>query len=761
MAKIRRRQVIVMGLAGAGALVLGWGAWPLPQRLRGAQPLPAGPGQVALNGWVKIGTDDTVTVMMSQVEMGQGVHTGLAMLVAEELDAPLSAIRFEQAGEDPIYNNITVLADQLPFPAKDPGWGARASRHFAGRVIRELPGFAWTGGSSSLKDQWLILRQAGACARALLVAAAAEDWKVPASECRTEEGWVLHAQHRARYGALAGRAARLPWPREVRLKDPAHFRLIGQSPPRLDGPPKQTGEARFAIDALPEGLRYASIRMCPTLGGAVKRFDASAVEKLPGMRKVLALDPVSPGMVGTGKTSGGVVVVADNPWLAQRALDQVRIEWTHGAAAPMSTQSLEAALTRTLDKHRGWSHFNRGNVEESLRGAAKTFSAEYRVPPLAHAAMEPLNCTVQVKDGQATVWASTQVPGQARALIARTLGLPREKVQLIVPYLGGGFGRRACHDFLVQAALVARALPGEPVQLLWTREQDMTHDFYRPPGLARLQAGFDAQGQLLAWVCRCAGPSMGVPSFLQAMHLQGAYDTGYAFPAAQISYASSDSGLPVGIWRSVAHSQNAFFTECFMDEAAAAVKQDPVAFRNALLEDNPRMRRVLARAAELSSWGIAPREGPDGARRARGIALHRAFGSVIAQVAEVSVSPQRQIRVHKVLCVLDCGRPIHPDLIRQQVEGGLIYGLSAALAGQITVKDGQVQQHNFDDYPCLRMSECPEIRTEIIASDAPPEGVGEIGTPAIAPAVANAVFALTGERLRSLPLVLSDKARIE
>jgi isoquinoline 1-oxidoreductase beta subunit len=752
-----KRRYFVLGAVGAvGALVVGWSALPARERLIPSDPLPTAPGQAALNGWVKVSVDNTVTLVMSQSEMGQGVHTSLAMLLADEMEADWAQIRFEQSGDDPIYNNLAAVVDSLPFQPDDHGVVKRASRHVVGKLLREIPGLNGTGGSSSVNDQWLVLRQAGASARLLLIAAAADRWRVPAAECHAEAGRVLHTSGRsASFGELAPRAAQLSLPTDVALKEPSQFKLIGRPVPRIDNAAKVNGSAMFGIDALPPGLLYASATMCPTLGGKVTRFDAAATLKLSGVRKVVSFDPVGASLVGVGNTSGGVAVIADTPYHAMRAIEKVTVEWDHGPAAAVSSQDVAAGLALALDSQPGKAHFETGDLAAALKSAARTLDAEYRVPMLAHATMEPMNCTVQFKDGSAMVWAATQAPGGARAAVAEALGIKVEKVTLIVPYLGGGFGRRYFTDFLVQAAVVARQADGAPVQLLWSREQDMTHDFYRPIVVSRHRAGLDSQGRLVAWQSTGAGPSMGVPGILQGALLIGAYDTGYAFPNARIAYHASESPLPAGIWRSVAHSQNAFFTESFIDEVAAAAGQDPVAFRITLLTGNPRMTRVLRRAAELSGWGQPLAPLPDGTRKARGIGLHRAFGSVIAQVVEVSIGEAKQIRVHRVVCVLDCGLPVNPNLIRQQIEGGLIYGLSAALHGEITVDKGQVQQSNFHDYPPIRMRECPAIEMDIIASNEHPQGVGEVGTPPIAPAVANAVFALTGQRLRSLPLKLA------
>lgn len=756
MPKLKRRH-FVLGTAGAvGALVVGWAATPVASRLTGSQPLPAAPGQVALNGWVKVGSDNTVTLMMSQSEMGQGTHTGLSMLLAEEMGASLGQIRLETAGSDAIYNNQAAILDALPFRPGDEGAMKRSTEHVMGKLLRAIPGLSGTGGSSSITDQWVPLREAGASARTMLLGAAAVLWQVPAAECRAEAGRVLHqaSGRSATFGELAPKAAQQPLPTQVALKKPADFKLIGQPARRLDGAAKLDGSATFGLDVLPPGLLYASIAMCPTTGGRVASFDATAAQKLPGVRKVMALEPVGATLIGTGATPGGVAVIADTPYHAMRAVKALAIEWDHGPAASLSSAEMIERLSQTLRTRPGNARLDDGDVAGAFRSAAKTIEAEYRVPFLAHATMEPMNCTVQFKDGKATVWAPTQAPGFTRGAAAKALGIDADKVELHVTYLGGGFGRRYSTDFVTQAATLARETGGAPVQLFWSREEDMAHDFYRPAYVAHCRAGFDAAGALVAWQTVTAGSSMGAPSLMDTA-TDGAWNTAYAFPNARVAHVPVESAMPTGVWRSVAHSQNGFFVESFIDECAAAAGKDPVAFRAALLAKDERHLRVLRRVAELSNWSQPPAPGPDGAKRARGLAIHRSFGSIVAQVAEVSVSPDRQVRVHRVTCVVDCGVAVNPNLIRQQMEGAIVYGLSAALHGEITVEKGRVQQSNFHDYMPLRMNECPAIEVEIAASGEAPGGVGEPGTPPIAPAVANAVFALTGQRLRSLPLRLA------
>jgi isoquinoline 1-oxidoreductase beta subunit len=757
MPSLKRRHFILGGVGAAGALVIGWSALPQRRRLNPSTPLAAAPGQTALNGWVKVSADNTVTVVMSQAEMGQGAHTGLAMLLAEELDADWPRVRLEQSTLDAIYNNQSALIDSLPFQPDDHGFAKRTAGHLVGKLMREIPGLLGTGGSSSITDQWLPMREAGASARAMLIAAAAAQWHVPVRECRAETGRVLHASGRsATFGELASGAAQLGLPKHVTLKDRAQFTLIGRPVRRIDNAAKLDGSAVFGIDVLPPGLLYASIAMCPTAGGKVAHFDAAAAQSLPGVRKIIAVEPVAGSAFLPGKTSGGVAVIADTPFHAMRALTKVKIEWDHGAAANLSSRSIFDDLSHSLDTQSGKVHFARGDAVAAMHSAAKVIVAEYRVPFLAHATMEPMNCTVQFKDGAATVWAPTQAAGFANAAVAKTLGIKAAQVDVKVTYLGGGFGRRYFTDFIVQAALLARETGGAPVQLLWPREEDMAHDYYRPAYLCRCKAGFDAQGKLVSWTTTSAGSSMGAPSFLDNT-TDGASNTAYVFPNARIAHRPVESAVTTGIWRSVAHSQNAFFTESFIDECAAASGKDPVAFRAELLSANPRHLRVLHRAAELAHWGQPPAAAADGettddAKRARGIAIHRSFGTVVAQVAEVSLTQDNQIRVHRVVCVVDCGVPVNPNLVRQQMESAIVYGLSAALHGEITIDKGQVQESNFHDYPALRIDECPAIEVEIMSSDEPPGGVGEPGTPPIAPAVANAVFALSGQRLRRLPL---------
>jgi isoquinoline 1-oxidoreductase beta subunit len=719
--------------------------------------LPLNGTQVALNGWVKVAADNSVTVVMSKAEMGQGVHTGTAMLLAEEMDADWSQVKVEHSPIDAIYNNMENVVGDLPFRPDDHSARERLAAWMTRKVTRDF-GMMITGGSSSINDLWLPMREAGASARAMLLAAAAAKWHVPVAECRAEAGKVLHPSGRtASFGELATLAAQQLLPAKVVLKTPSAFKLIGKPVPRVDTRAKLDGSARFGIDVLPDHLLYASVVMCPTLGGKVAHFDGAVAAALPGVVKVFAVAPYNGG-------SGGVAVIAANAFIAMNALDVVRVEWDHGAAAGLSSADVNRHLAQALDSGDGHAYYSQGDVDAALATAARTLSAEYRVPYLAHGALEPINCTVQVMDGAATVWVSTQVPALARAHAAKVLGIDADNVDVQEQLLGGAFGRRLEVDYVSQATAIAREVRGRPVQTIWSRPQDMTHDFYRPACVSRFKGGLDGAGKLVAWHNASASQSVvasalvryfGVPSpDIDRTTVEGAFDQPYEWPNVRVGHKIVDLPIPVGFWRSVGHSHQAFFTESFMDELAAAAGKDPVAFRAGLLTHHPRHLAVLQRAAARASWGRPLAPSADGAARARGVALHEAFGSIAAQVAEVSLAPDRRIRVHRVVCVIDCGTPVNPNLIRQQVEGAIVFGLSAALYDEITLVNGQVQQQYYTDFPVVHMNDCPVIETEIMPSEAHPQGVGEIGTPPVAPAVANAIFALTGTRLRVLPLKL-------
>ncbi|MCV0440913.1 MAG: molybdopterin-dependent oxidoreductase [Hydrogenophaga sp.] len=753
-----RRKFILGTLSVTGALVIGWSVLPPRQRLTTSQPLPTGEGEIAFNGWVRIARDGTVTVMLARSEMGQGVVTSLCMLLAEELDADWSRVTWQASPIDKIYNNVASVVDGLPVHPDTDSVVLDATRWLVAKTMREV-GVMMTGGSSSVKDLWLPMRQAGASARAMLVAAAATQWGIAPEDCSAERGEVIAPDgRRLGYGALAAAAAQQPLPRKPALKTPERFRLIGQATRRIDTPGKIDGSARFGIDALPDGLLHASVKMCPTLRGKPLRFDDAAARAVPGVKAVTEVAPLRGG-------TGGVAVIADHPWRARKAAQAIDVQWDHGELASFNSKDVMEQLERTARAEEGYAFFERGETDAALAGAARRIEAEYRAPYLAHMALEPINCTVLFEGNKATVWVSTQVPGLARAAAAEALGLPDEAVTVHVLLLGGGFGRRLEVDFIAQAAAIARAMPGQPVQTIWSREQDTRHDLYRPACAARFEAGLDAQGVLVAWKNISAGQAI-VPQVLRRTFglpgggpdktaSEGAFDQAYEWPAARIAHINVDLPLQVGFWRSVGHSHQAFFKEGFLDEVAHAAGKDPLAFREALLQNHPRQLAVLQAVARAAGWGTASKPAPDGAKTARGIALHDSFGSTVAQVAEVSMASDKTIRVHRVWCAIDCGLAVNPAGVRQQLEGAVIFGLSAALHGEVDIVEGQVQQGNFHDQPILRLNEAPDVECVILPGAGHPEGVGEPGVPPIAPAVANALFALTGQRLRSLPLKLA------
>ncbi|MFC5511272.1 molybdopterin cofactor-binding domain-containing protein [Massilia jejuensis] len=753
-ARRSRRRFLLGGLAAGGALLVGWGTRPPRQRLHADRPPPFADGAVALNGWIAIGPDGTVSVVVPRSEMGQGVHTALPMLVAEELDAALHSVRIAPAPIDKIFGNLAVLRENLPFHPDERGNLKDGAQWMLAKVGREL-GIMFTGGSTSVKDAWQPMREAGAVARAMLVRAAGEGWNARDRDLRTEDGFVIHPDgRRASYASLAARAAEVGAgidAGDVRLKAPRDYRLIGKPVPRRDTPGKVDGSALFGIDARPPGLLYAAVKMAPVIGASVASFDAHAVSAMPGVVGVADISAALGPHAGAG---AGMAVIARSWWQARTAAAALPVRWNEGAGAGLSSEAIFAGLAGALDNASGFTYHESGTRD--VAGIVKTVAAEYRAPFLAHAAMEPVNCTAQVADGKVRLWASTQVPSIAVDVAASVAGVAREDVGIEVMLLGGGFGRRLEGDMVAQAVAVALAAGGKPVQLIWTREDDTGHDVYRPAALARLRAGLGADGRLLAWDSKSAGGAIGHQYFPRNLGLpgigpdkttaEGAYDMQYEVANQRIAHVIVDSAVPLGYWRSVGHSHNAFFKEAFLDEVAHAAGQDGVAYRRALLAGHPRHLAVLDAAVA--------RAGVPGAGRAHGVALHQSFGSIVAQVAEVAVEGG-EIRVHRVVCAIDCGIVVNPNIVAQQMESAVVFGLSAALGGEITIKEGRVQQSNFGDYPLLRFDRAPQVETVIVPSAAPPEGVGEPGVPPVAPAVAAALFKLTGQRLRSLPLRLA------
>ncbi|HZY16987.1 MAG TPA: molybdopterin cofactor-binding domain-containing protein [Ramlibacter sp.] len=753
---MKRRTLLLAGTAGAGALLVGWLALPQRSRLGSPGLLALRDGEIALNGWIKIGQDGRVTLAMPRSEMGQGVHTALPMLAAEELDVPVAAMRTEQAGPDAIYGNVAMLVAGLPFhPLADEsedGFGrAKAARWVVGKAAREL-GINATGGSSSVMDAWEVVRTAAATARASLLGAAALRWKLPVDELTVREGVVSHPSGQsATYGELARFAAATP-PGTVTLKEPKAWTVIGRPAPRLDVAAKVDGSARFGLDVRPEGLRYAAVRLCPILGGAPGRVDAAAALALPGAERLVML----PAYAGS---TAGFAVIGRTSWHAMRAAQAVQVDWQPRPGPPLDSVAIAASLESQVRTGQGHAFHVRGDVEAAEKQAVRVVEAWYHAPYLAHATLEPMNCTARVAAGRVEIWAPTQVPMMARDAAARVAGVRVEDVTVHVPFLGGGFGRRLEVDYVTQAVRVAMDAGGAPVQLVWPREEDATHDFYRPMHVAMLRAAVDAEGRIASLRIKSAGDAITPRWFQRAMPslagridlpdkttAEGLFDLPYGFANQRMEHVATLSGVPVGFWRSVGHSHDAFFSECFIDELAAAVGQDPMAFRQALLKGAPRHQAVLELAARQAGWGTALPAG-----RARGIALHESFGSVVAQVAEVSLE-QGLPRVHRVVCAIDCGTAVNPGIVAQQIEGAVVFGLTAALHGRVDIRNGAVRQRNFPDAPLLTLARSPNVETWIVPSQRPPGGVGEPGVPPIAPAVANALHALTGRRSRSLPL---------
>ena len=701
---------------GAG-LVIGFS---LPPRLVPAPRRAEAP--FAPNAWVRVGTDGIVTLTVDKSEMGQGSQTALAMILAEELEADWSKVRLG------------------PVPENAAGWSRRMS----------------TGGSTAVRTSWDPLRKAGATARAMLITAAAEAWKVDRTTCRAENGAVVHepSGRRLPYGKLATRAARLAVPTDAPLKDPKNFRLLGRRVPRLDTPSKVDGSATFGIDVTVPGMLVASIERCPVFGGRIKRHDATKAKALPGVRAVVELEG-SPwtgqgGAWGVG-CAAGVAVVADTYWHAFQGRKALEIEWDEGEATSLDSDGIRAMLARRAEQPAVEARKD-GDAATALAGAARRVEAVYEVPFLHHATMEPMNCTAHVRADGCDVWAPTQNQTRAQEVTAELAGLPKETVRIHTTFLGGGFGRRLEPDFVSEAVRVSQAV-GAPVKVIWTREDDVRHGFYRPASHNRFAAGLDGAGNPIAWSHRVVAPPIllkfgPLEKGLDRTLVDGAQNLPYGIPNILVDQVAVDLlPIPRGFWRSVGISHNAFVTECFFDEVAAAAGKDPYQLRRALLADRPRHRRVLDLAADKAAWGT-----PLPAGRGRGIALAEWEPTVCAQVAEVTVESDGSVRVHRVVCAVDYGPTVNVGQIEAQMEGGIVYGLTAALYGEITIAQGRVKQGNFDDYPMLRLREMPRVEVYIVPSSEKQGGIGEPAVGPIAPAVCNAIFAATGKRIRKLPI---------
>lgn len=733
MNKWSRRGFIGAGLLTGGALVVGVAVRPGNpiEKLKG--DVAPGADEQLINAWVKIDRDNRVTAIVPHCEMGQGAHTALAQMLAEELDANWADVSVLQAPANGAY----VVPDAArafvaAWSVDAPNW-LEPTYNGLFTQIAKLADVMITGGSSSVRTTGQhTMRIAGAAAREMLVAAAAEKWQVAAADIKTKNGQLVHTPSgkSARYGDLAEAAARQKMPQTPPLKDAANYSLIGKSVARLDIPAKVDGTAQFGIDAQVPGkkLSYAAVKAPPVPGAQIASLQTAAAQSMPGVIKILNMKDF-------------VAVVADSYWHAQQALNAIDIRYTETPADRLDSAALSARFKKALDAAGdtgGKALADEGDAPTAFKTAAKTVRADYEVPFVAHAAMEPINCTAWVRDGQCDIWTSTQVPLMARSAVAKALDLDQDKVTLHQLYLGGGFGRRLESDYPVQAARIAKDI-GTPVKMIWSREEDIRQDFYRPADISRFSAGLDAKGKPVSWN----------NVFTQLHDPAGAWDVAhYAIPNRLIRHAEADMHLRFGSLRSVDHSQQGFFIESFIDELAHAAGQDPFAYRRDLLAGSPRHKAVLEQVARMANWGekLPPNTG-------RGLALVKSFGTIVAEIAEVEIRDGKP-RVTKVWCCADAGYVVNPDGFAAQMEGGIIYGLSTALYSNITLAQGGVVQSNFHDFEMLRMPDAPEIMTSVINADSKTlGGAGEPGLPPIAPAVTNAIFAATGKRIRALPIL--------
>jgi isoquinoline 1-oxidoreductase subunit beta len=704
-----RREFLQRAARLGGGLVL---ALALPGFRAGSRAAAGSSSQ--LNAWLTISPDNAITVLVDRSEMGQGVYTALPMLLAEELEVELSQIKIAAA------------------PVGEP-------------YVNALNGGQVTGTSNSVPEAWEKLRTAGAQARSMLISAAAQRWRVEPSSCHANSGRILAAGGRsASYGELAEAAARLPVPKQVPLKQPADFRLIGQPLARVDTPSKVDGSAEFGLDVKLPGMLYAVIALCPTLGGRIGSVDSAASLAMPGVRQVIL-------------AASTATVVAEHFWQAKKARDALRIVWEPGPNAELDNAAIwsqvNAAATKpgssALTSDDVTAALKLGHAADGLKRAAKTFSAVYELPLLAHATMEPMNCTADVRADRCDVYVGTQVQQMTQAAAAEAAALKPSQVNVYTTLLGGGFGRRLEVDF-VPAAVAASKAVAAPVKLIWTREDDMTNDFYRPPAREAVSAGLDEHGKLSAWALHITSPSITArfdPTNKDPFDsvIEYVQNFPYAVPNFDLTYTRQEIGIDVGYMRSVSHAANCFAVESSIDEIAALASRGPLEYRQELLAGKPRHLQVLKVIAERSGWGHAP------SGHYQGMAFMEGYTSHIAQVAEVSIEA-RAVKVHRITCVIDCGQTVNPRIVESQLESAIVYGLSAALWGEITLRAGRVQQRNFNDYRVLRLNEMPVLDVYIIPSDEKPGGIGETGVPPVAPAVCNAIFAATGKRLRSLPI---------
>jgi isoquinoline 1-oxidoreductase subunit beta len=719
LAALPTRREFLKSAGGVGALALTIGfEWTGPSRRALAAPVaPAAGATFTPNAFLRIGADNSVTVIAKHVEMGQGAYTGIATVVAEELDADWARVRVESAPAD--------------------------AKRYANLAFGTIQG---TGGSSAMANSWTQLREAGGKARAMLLAAAAQQWHVPVAELTVEQGTVYHAgkKRQATFGTLVATAATLPVPETVQLKDPKDFKLIGRLAPRVDAVAKSDGTAQFTIDVALPGMLVALLKRPPLFGATVKSFDAAPAAAVPGVVKVV-------------QVPGGVAVVAKSFWAAKQGRDALIIQWDDSKAEKRSSAQLLDEYRRRADQP-ALSARKEGDAAQAIKNSARKVSATYEFPYLAHAPMEPLDAVVKLTANSCEIWAGDQFQTLDQANAAHTAGLDPQQVSIHTLYAGGSFGRRANvgSDYIVEAVSIAKAYgaDGTPIKLQWTREDDIRGGLYRPMYFHKLEAGLDDKGHLNGWRHVIVGQSIMAGGAFAGMikngvdptSVEGASTIAYAIPNISVDLATTTTGVPVLWWRVVGSSHTTYAVEAFIDEAAHAAGEDAFTFRRKLLEHQPRMKAVLELAADKAGWSTPLPPG-----KGRGIAVAEAFKTFVAQVAEVSVDKDGQIKVDRVVCAVDCGTPINPDIIKAQMEGGIGFGLGATLFGAITLKDGRVEQDNFNSYRVLRMNEMPKVEVHIVPSAEPPTGVGEPGVAPLGPAVANAIFAATGKRNYVLP----------
>lgn len=732
MKKWTRRAFIGAGVLAGGTLVIGIAIRP-GNRSSKVAGLIASEGETVMNVWLKIAPDNTVTAIIPHAEMGQGVHTALAMMLADEMDADWSKVKFQEAPADKEYANFTVLKGFVAGNANFPKFIDETIDGVFLTAVKSL-NFQITGGSASVRFTGQQgMRIAGAAAKSMLIQAAADTWKVPAEELTARNSVISHpsSNRSSTFAELAPAAAKVNIPTQPKLKSPEEFTLMGTSQPRFDIPAKVTGEAQFGIDVQVPGMKYATIKAAPVFGSKVKSVNTTVSSSQQGVKKILNL-------------GDAVAVIADGYWQAKTTLDALPIEFEATENSGLNQDDIMDRYRKAMDTDLAEgnldTHFKDGDATTALEQAAILVEAEYQLPFLAHATMEPMNCTAWVHDGKCELWCGSQNPLGVRAAAAELLEIDIDQVTVHNQLLGGAFGRRGETDVMKQAILIAKEVD-YPVKLIWSREEDTQHDVYREATISRMKAGLDQSGLPIAYAHQ----------FIFKHHPPEAADIPYTIPNQLIQYSSPASHVPWGNWRSVDHSTHGFLTESFIDELAHAAKQDPFAYRKNLVKDNSRFQRVLDLVYEKSNWGT-----PLPANWGRGIAFAQSFGSIVAEVAEVEVGIDGKVKVHRVVCAVDPGFAIHPNGFIAQMESGIIYGLAAAMTGEITIENGAVAQGNFHNYPVTRMNEAPKIETYIINSGNPPGGGGEPSTPVIAPAVTNAIFDATGIRIRQLPISKND-----